>query len=74
MEPDAGFPGREGCRTWRKICNAIVWSCEPGSHDIHCEKCGTTYEWQLDQESGYRFLVALTDQTLLRRCTGIGNN
>jgi hypothetical protein len=37
-------------------------------------KYGTTYEWQLDQESGYRFLVALTDQTLLRRCTGIENN
>jgi hypothetical protein len=74
MEPDAGFPGREGCRTWCKICNRIVWSCDPGSNDIHCEKCGTMYEWQVDQDSGYRFLVALTDQRLLRRCTGIGNN
>ncbi len=44
-----------------KVCNHIVINCGPDMKDIRCKACGTSYKWEVDAESGFRFLMPPPD-------------
>jgi len=56
------------CRTWCKVCNSLMQSCDPDNPSIRCRTCGTGYEWKTHEESGYRFLMPPENAKILERC------
>jgi len=67
-EKKSGDIDNFGNMTWCKVCNTLMYGTVPGKKDITCPQCGTKYEWQTHEESGFRFLVPLTDKRLLEEC------
>ena len=67
---DVDFVARSFC----KVCNALIMDCSPSRSNIECTRCGTRYQWQFHEESGFRILMPPTGSTILHRCrdaTGI---
>ena len=58
-------------RTFCKVCNNLVYGCDPGRDDIHCEFCGTHYQWQTHEPSGFRYLMPPEGAQVLERCKDI---
>lgn len=58
------------CRTYCKICNVIIASCDPEKENIFCRRCGTQYHWKVHERSGYRFLMPPKDADVQKKCTG----
>ncbi|MHC4250572.1 MAG: hypothetical protein ACYS9X_15705 [Planctomycetota bacterium] len=50
-----------GYAAFCKVCWGVMFGCDPGNPDIRCKKCGTGYEWETDEGTGLRFLMAQGD-------------
>jgi len=59
-----------GCRTFCKVCASLIRGCEPSRGVITCEGCQTPYQWQVHEESGFRFFMPPKDAKLLSKCPG----
>lgn len=56
------------CITFCKVCNTVMLHCDPENHDIRCPKCKTSYKWEVDRVTGYRFLMPPPGTKILERC------
>jgi hypothetical protein len=65
----SGIPElKASARTFCKVCNRLIYGCDPGRDDIHCEFCGTHYQWQVHEPSDFRFFMPPEDAQVLERC------
>jgi hypothetical protein len=62
---------RAACTSWCKVCNSMMPSCDPGNENIRCRTCGTQYQWQTHEKSGYRFLMPPEDAVIRKRCSDL---
>ena len=61
-------------RSFCKVCNGLIMDCSLLKSNIECTRCRTRYQWQFQEESGFRSLMPPTGSTILQRChdaTGI---